>query len=238
MLRVLGRRTRQTRPRVSLDCVGARRPDPSPPLPSSASPPAVIPTPRAVSLRDHVQQHGWQVTGVIEEDDFPGWAYTVGLWHSYRSPEIAVLGLPTRTCMSIANLLAAKVRDGAELAPGRRLEDVLKGTPWNCAKVRGEWFPAGALRPGHRLLPHAAPADAAGLLAGPERALRLGRRGERLPALPAPAALAAPADHPASPWTTLAKGTDQYAGADCVLQGRRGVPVDSRPHDVSRRWLR
>lgn len=40
----------------------------------------------------HVREHGRHVVGV-GGGDVPDWAFTVGLWHSYRIPEVAMFGL-------------------------------------------------------------------------------------------------------------------------------------------------
>ncbi|MGA3540863.1 DUF4262 domain-containing protein [Micromonosporaceae bacterium DT194] len=166
--------------------------------------PAGEPDPRGVALQDHVQRHGWQVAGVIEEDDVPGWAYTVGLWHSYRSPEIAVLGLPTRTCMSIANLLAAKVRDGAELATGRRMDDVLKGHAVELREVRGEWLPVLF---GQAVAFYRTPPLPMLQVCWPDPNEHFVWDAEASDSLHSlhPQLWLPPADHPAGPWATLAK---------------------------------
>ncbi|MFN2506583.1 MAG: DUF4262 domain-containing protein [Acidimicrobiales bacterium] len=34
--------------------------------------------------------------GITQHDDLPGWAFTVGLWHTFRAPEVAMFGLDVR----------------------------------------------------------------------------------------------------------------------------------------------
>lgn len=41
-----------------------------------------------------VQQHGWHVLKVMEDNEGPAFAYTVGLYHSFGHPELIVVGLP------------------------------------------------------------------------------------------------------------------------------------------------
>jgi hypothetical protein len=41
-----------------------------------------------------VQNHGWHVLKVMEDDRGPAFAYTVGLYHSFRHPELIIVGLP------------------------------------------------------------------------------------------------------------------------------------------------
>src|SRR5690242_2168892 len=40
-----------------------------------------------------VKKHGWSVVGIGAQDDVPAWVFTVGLWHTYGSPEVAMFGL-------------------------------------------------------------------------------------------------------------------------------------------------
>ncbi|MEU0033575.1 DUF4262 domain-containing protein [Streptomyces sp. NPDC006333] len=47
-----------------------------------------------------VADFGWHVMGVAD-DDAPGdWGYSVGLWHTLRSPEVSVFGLPSQTAIT------------------------------------------------------------------------------------------------------------------------------------------
>ncbi|WP_264201768.1 DUF4262 domain-containing protein [Streptomyces antimicrobicus] len=38
---------------------------------------------------EHVQQHGWHVVMVPEDEIGPGFAYTIGLAHTHGAPELA-----------------------------------------------------------------------------------------------------------------------------------------------------
>ncbi len=40
-----------------------------------------------------IADYGWQVVSVIGGKKSPPWSYTVGLWQSYRLPELFVGGL-------------------------------------------------------------------------------------------------------------------------------------------------
>jgi hypothetical protein len=97
-------------------------------------------TERQALVTAHVRTHGWHVTGVRAEQAAPGWAYSVGLWHSYRSPEVSVFGLPTQICLDIVNNVGDLVRDGAELRVNQRLGEVVDDYDLALRKVRGTWF--------------------------------------------------------------------------------------------------
>ena len=65
-----------------------------------------------------------------EPSDEPDFAYTVGLWHHRRHPELLISGLPRAEVMHRAlNELAGVVMAGQVLGPGQLWEDVLGGVP-------------------------------------------------------------------------------------------------------------
>lgn len=74
-----------------------------------------------------VGRRGWAVLGIPEDDGAGSWAFTVGLWHSYRVPEVALFGLPTQECVTLLELVGDQVAAGARLEPGQLLADVLAG---------------------------------------------------------------------------------------------------------------
>jgi hypothetical protein len=81
---------------------------------------------RDSGIAKNIQQFGWQVMGV--GGDRPGdWSYSIGLWHTLRSPEVSVFGIPAQTGMRIVNTLADGIKAGRPLEPDQRREDVLGG---------------------------------------------------------------------------------------------------------------
>lgn len=56
----------------------------------------------------HITQYGWSVVLVHADDDGPGWAYTVGLWHSHRAPELAMFGGDVYETEEILNALGRR----------------------------------------------------------------------------------------------------------------------------------
>ncbi|WP_205650473.1 DUF4262 domain-containing protein [Actinoplanes solisilvae] len=87
---------------------------------------------------ENVEKFGWSVTGVPSDDDGPGWAYTIGRWHSQGRPELAMFGLDLGVMQSCLNTLGS--RDG--LADGDSLDDVIKGYPLRLRAVEPDWFRA------------------------------------------------------------------------------------------------
>ncbi|MEU7092604.1 DUF4262 domain-containing protein [Kitasatospora aureofaciens] len=88
----------------------------------------------------NIREHDWNVNGVAG-DDLPGdWSYSIGLWHTLRSPEVSIFGIPFQTGMRIVNVLAGRIRDGFPLEPDQRRDDVLNGFPVAIQPVHPSWY--------------------------------------------------------------------------------------------------
>ncbi|MGK5548153.1 DUF4262 domain-containing protein [Streptomyces sp. URMC 127] len=84
-----------------------------------------------VDLRtiQQVQEHGWSVVMVPADDEGPGFAYTVGLWHTHGVAELAMFGLDIRTMHALLNALAREAVAGVVLESGEEYHDIIKGLP-------------------------------------------------------------------------------------------------------------
>ncbi|RSM72526.1 DUF4262 domain-containing protein [Actinoplanes sp. ATCC 53533] len=86
-----------------------------------------------------VREYGWGVTGVLGTT-MPDWAYSIGLWHSYGSVEVCLLGVPQQRAMTIVNTVGQLVRDGQVLTPHLRLAGVIDGHELALAPVHSSWY--------------------------------------------------------------------------------------------------
>jgi hypothetical protein len=87
-----------------------------------------------------VQEHGWSVVSVAEEDELPGWAYTAGLGHTLRAPEVCMFGLRGRDMHAWLNAVGQQVRAGQPLRTGEERLGVLDGFPVVVRPVHPSWF--------------------------------------------------------------------------------------------------
>jgi hypothetical protein len=74
-----------------------------------------------------VARHGWHVIGVEEDEEGPAFAYSIGLYHSFKHPEIIVLGLPVDVMHRIINAVGKQVRSEERLEHLDESGDVLDG---------------------------------------------------------------------------------------------------------------
>jgi hypothetical protein len=66
-----------------------------------------------------VREHGWTAVEV-GGDGSPGWAHTIGLWHSYRLPEIVVFGFPY--ALPLLKFLVDQILAGQEMPEGTTID--------------------------------------------------------------------------------------------------------------------
>ena len=101
-----------------------------------------------------VTKYGFNIVQVGEEDpthDHPAapptwpypWAYSIGLYHSYRHPEVIVVGMSEDLLGSIVSILGKRVGDGERFEPGRDYDKVIEGYPCTflpVAEIAYPWF--------------------------------------------------------------------------------------------------
>ncbi|MEV7016160.1 DUF4262 domain-containing protein [Streptomyces sp. NPDC093991] len=88
-----------------------------------------------------MSESGWHVMGVGAGDDAPGdWAYSIGLWHTLRSPEVCMFGLRVETMMPILNVAGGEIRNGRPLEAGQVRDDILTGCPVTVRPVHPSWY--------------------------------------------------------------------------------------------------
>jgi Domain of unknown function (DUF4262) len=76
---------------------------------------------------EDIQRYGLHVLKVAGGNDWPEFAYSVGLFESYDHPEVIVLGLPSDVAHHILNALADVIRSGKRFGPEDETEDLLEG---------------------------------------------------------------------------------------------------------------
>ncbi|MEV5079736.1 DUF4262 domain-containing protein [Streptomyces sp. NPDC056159] len=88
-----------------------------------------------------VSEFGWHVMGVGAGGDAPAdWAYSIGLWHTLRSPEVCVFGLRIETMMPILNVAGGEIHNGHPLEADQVRDDILNGYPVTVRPVHPSWY--------------------------------------------------------------------------------------------------
>jgi hypothetical protein len=74
-----------------------------------------------------VKRHGWHVLMIEEDEEGPGFAYSVGLHHSFGHPELIVFGLPVQVMHRIINAVGEEIRSGERFEHLEESGEVLDG---------------------------------------------------------------------------------------------------------------
>jgi hypothetical protein len=80
-------------------------------------------------LLDDVDEFGVHVVHVPEDEDGPGFSFTVGLWHTFQQPEVVVFGLAEDVAHDLLNAIADEAADDRKFLADSRHDDVLVGYP-------------------------------------------------------------------------------------------------------------
>ncbi|HWS70476.1 MAG TPA: DUF4262 domain-containing protein [Thermoanaerobaculia bacterium] len=91
-------------------------------------------------LRD-IRTNGWHVITVGAEDDSPGWAFSIGLFETYKQPEILLFGLRSQTMHQLINQIAEQMQEGTKYADGFRDDSLLEGYGCQFKQVAERWYP-------------------------------------------------------------------------------------------------
>ena len=78
-------------------------------------------------MADNIEKYGWYVIKVMEEGDFPAFAYTIGLFQQFTHSQGIVVGLPLDTMHSLLDTLGQEMNEGRSYRPGVPSSDFLNG---------------------------------------------------------------------------------------------------------------
>jgi hypothetical protein len=74
-----------------------------------------------------VRRHGWHIIGVEQDEEGPGFAYSIGLYHTFKHPEVIVSGLRVQVMHGTINAAGEAVRSGEKFEHLDESSDVLDG---------------------------------------------------------------------------------------------------------------
>ena len=73
----------------------------------------------AKALAD-IEEYGCHILYVLEEDEHPPFAYSVGIEHNFKVPELVVIGLKPELSQTIIDEYCRRVRGGERFSIGER----------------------------------------------------------------------------------------------------------------------
>jgi hypothetical protein len=89
----------------------------------------------------HIDEFGWHVMFVGESDRLPGWSYSIGLYDTFRHPEIIMFGLPNDVMHRAIHNLGEKIRSGKMYDAGFEYDEPFDGLMCLFHLVNKNWYP-------------------------------------------------------------------------------------------------
>jgi hypothetical protein len=89
----------------------------------------------------HVRRTGWTSIGIMPGTRTPGWAFSVGLWHSYRAPEVSLFGLLLPDMQQRVNRAGRLIRDNKPFGLDIEIDGILDAQPVVAKRVHPGWYP-------------------------------------------------------------------------------------------------
>lgn len=77
----------------------------------------------------NIDRVGWAVLCIPDDDEGPGFAYSLGLFETHGHPEVILVGLKTETMYGLVNHIGRRVKDGDRFEPGMPCEGVVDRFP-------------------------------------------------------------------------------------------------------------
>jgi hypothetical protein len=91
-------------------------------------------------LLSDIETYGWHVVLIPEEDGTPGWAFSVGLYSTFRKPEIIVFGLPQAVSHHLINTVGEWARSGQTVSETDLYSGLIDKFPCTFRPVASQWY--------------------------------------------------------------------------------------------------
>ncbi|WP_030196372.1 DUF4262 domain-containing protein [Streptomyces sp. NRRL S-87] len=92
------------------------------------------------TIISNVRRHGWHVVMVPEDEIGPGFAYTIGLAHTYGVPELGIFGLDVHEMHRMLNMIGDRAAAGTALEEGQHHEGVVDARRVMLRNVDLRWY--------------------------------------------------------------------------------------------------
>jgi hypothetical protein len=86
-------------------------------------------------LADHIAEYGWHCVNVPAQSDAAQYSYTVGLYKSYKHPELIVFGLPALAGYLVMQKLVGAILQGKLLNLSAPTDLLFEGPPCEIVRV-------------------------------------------------------------------------------------------------------
>src|SRR5690242_10539853 len=93
------------------------------------------------AIRTNIAKYGWHVQHIFGEGKAPRFSYTIGLYQTYKHPELVILGLRHEIMDTMIRNVVDRIKAGEQLADGSRADSILQGFDCLFRTVEWRWYP-------------------------------------------------------------------------------------------------
>lgn len=76
-----------------------------------------------VKMLADIREHGWHVVGIPDDEEGPGFSFTVGVYLRTLQPEILMMGIPLEPSHRVLNAIVEYLMAGGTIIPNKRYTD-------------------------------------------------------------------------------------------------------------------
>lgn len=87
-----------------------------------------------------INEYGWHVMNVIEDDTNPPWSFTIGLHETWGQPELIIIGRSRATAYGMLNNLVTEIEANRPLDLNNREPYLILGTCCHFLKVNPRYY--------------------------------------------------------------------------------------------------
>lgn len=93
------------------------------------------------TILDNVEEYGWHINAIPEDDEGPAFAYSIGMYRKLAHPEIIMIGQRIENMHGIINHIGDLIRAGQRFEDGGIYPGVLEGYDVCFRLVAREHYP-------------------------------------------------------------------------------------------------
>ncbi|MEO7984136.1 MAG: DUF4262 domain-containing protein [Bacteroidota bacterium] len=91
-------------------------------------------------LINDINEYGLHVIRVMEDESGPAFTYSVGLYHSYKHPEVLIIGLKQELSHSIINEIGERIKNGESFEAGKSYPGFIEGFDCCFLNIKKEFY--------------------------------------------------------------------------------------------------
>ena len=87
-----------------------------------------------------VAEYGWHCMNVLEDDGHPPWSFTIGLYETWRHPELIIIGRSRTTAHHVLDRIAAALDDNHRVDLSQPASDLIPGSTCFLLEVAAQHY--------------------------------------------------------------------------------------------------